>query len=501
MLKSMHWMLLILSMLPLLSGSSLSVLSVSSFAEKTPDITKINAYVNAQMQKDLIPGLALGIVRGQQTVELRGFGEADPTGRPVTPQTPFLLGSISKSFTALAVMQLVQAGKVSLDAPVQRYLPWFQVGDLRASRQITIRQLLNQTSGLPTSAETAALAGTGTQTLEQYVRGLNNVVLVSSPGTAFNYSNANFCILGLIIQEVSGENYGTYIEQHVFAPLQMHQSFVSQQEAQDHGMATGERLELGTPLAANLPYLPAILPAGYLISSAEDMTHYLIAQNNGGSYNQTSVLAPSNVVLLHKPAALMTQNPATFYAMGWMVGPINGIPAVSHDGDLANFHADMALLPQGQWGIVVLINVNGAVPSLSGAYSSLIAGIVSILNGQQPPSTLNLGSLFLIIDTVIFLLMAGALWSLSRLLSRGRVSAKPKSLVWVRLRGAAEIVFPSMLLLAIPTILGLTWAVMLIYLADISLTLLVLCGLISVTGLLRIGKTFRPRLAQPALAR
>ncbi len=82
-------------------------------------------------------------------MHLRGFGRARPGGEAPTPQTPFFIGSLTKSFTALAVMQLVEAGKVELDAPVQRYLPWFRVADPQASAQMTVRHLLNQTSGLP----------------------------------------------------------------------------------------------------------------------------------------------------------------------------------------------------------------------------------------------------------------------------------------------------------------------------------------------------------------
>jgi CubicO group peptidase (beta-lactamase class C family) len=94
-----------------------------------PDFAQIDAYMHAQMQDARIPGLALGITHGDQLAHLHGFGAADSTGRAVTPQTPFLLGSTTKSFTALAIMQLVEAGKIALDAPVQRYLPWFRVAD------------------------------------------------------------------------------------------------------------------------------------------------------------------------------------------------------------------------------------------------------------------------------------------------------------------------------------------------------------------------------------
>ena len=114
----------------------------------------IDAYVAGQLRRLNIPGAALAIVEGDRIVHLRGFGQARPGGAAPTPQTPFALGSTTKSFTALAVMQLVEAGKVELDAPVQRYLPWFQVADPQASAQMTVRHLLNQTSGM------SALAGT-----------------------------------------------------------------------------------------------------------------------------------------------------------------------------------------------------------------------------------------------------------------------------------------------------------------------------------------------------
>ena len=116
------------------------------------DIAAIDAYLETAMAVAHIPGLALGIVQNDRIVHLRGFGTADPTGRPVTPQTPFILGSVSKSFTALAVTQLIEAGRLELDTPVQRYLPWFRVADASASSQITVGHLLSHTSGLSRSA-------------------------------------------------------------------------------------------------------------------------------------------------------------------------------------------------------------------------------------------------------------------------------------------------------------------------------------------------------------
>jgi CubicO group peptidase (beta-lactamase class C family) len=199
-----------------------------------PDIASIDAYISAQMQADHIPGMALGLVHNDQVMHLRGFGSADQSGRVVTPQTPFILASVSKSFTALAVMQLVEAGKIELDAPVQRYLPWFRVADPVASARITVRHLLYQTSGLPPSACSTDQI---TMTLEQFVRSLGTVVLDRPVGSLYEYCSANYDVLGLTVQRVSGQSYATYVQQHIFAPLQMHDSFASEQEARRDGLA------------------------------------------------------------------------------------------------------------------------------------------------------------------------------------------------------------------------------------------------------------------------
>ena len=108
----------------------------------------IEDHVTAVRRDLRLPGLALAIVQNDQVIYQHGFGKANPLGRPVTPQTPFILGSLSKSFTALAILQLVEAGQIDLDAPVQRYLPWFHLADPDASARITIRHLLIHTSGI-----------------------------------------------------------------------------------------------------------------------------------------------------------------------------------------------------------------------------------------------------------------------------------------------------------------------------------------------------------------
>jgi CubicO group peptidase (beta-lactamase class C family) len=349
-----------------------------------PDFEAIDKFVEAEMQAQRIPGLALGIVQGDQIVHLKGFGVADPSGRAVTPQTPFILFSSSKSFTALAIMQLVEAGQVELDAPVQRYLPWFRVADPDASARITVRHLLHHTSGLPETADNGLLTKTDTSdsAIEQLVRGVSTVSLDRPVGAAFEYVNANYVTLGLIVQTVSGQPYETYVQEHIFAPLDMRHSFTAKTEAQQQGLATGHRYWFGRPVPTDLPDSRSNLPAGGLISSAEDMTHYLIAQLNEGRYGQASILSSEGIAEMHTPA--VQRRGDMFYGMGWYVGPANGIPVIWHGGDGTNFHSTMVLAPEGQWGIVLLENAQNNMDFGDRMHQTAF-GVISLLARHQPP--------------------------------------------------------------------------------------------------------------------
>jgi CubicO group peptidase (beta-lactamase class C family) len=172
------------------------------------------------MQDNHIPGVSLAITQQDQIVHLRGFGVADPSGRQMTAQTPMIIGSLSKSFTAMGIMQLVEAGRIDLDAPVQRYLPWFRVeplpisvGGRDVSSLITLRHLLNQVSGFSQlSGEKMMTDGdTSYSALERNVRALSKEHLDRPVGSSFEYSNTNYVVLGMVIQVVSGQSYEAYI--------------------------------------------------------------------------------------------------------------------------------------------------------------------------------------------------------------------------------------------------------------------------------------------------
>jgi CubicO group peptidase (beta-lactamase class C family) len=359
------------------------------------------------MQAANIPGLALGVVYGDQIVYLKGYGIAGPDGRAVTPQTPFILGSTSKSFTALAIMQLVEAGQIDLDAAVTTYLPWFRTSDAVASAQITVRHLLHQNSGLPTYEGRQGIADNdqSSMALENGVRALASVRLSQPPGQGYEYANENYDILGLIVQTVSGKSYEDYVHSAIFAPLQMNYSAAALSDPAAADLATGYRHWLFWPVAFAAPYPRRTTPSGFLISSAEDMTHYVSALLNGGTYGNHRILSPQGIATLHTPGAKMGAGGA--YGMGWVIQDQPGSRKIWHNGDVSNFHANLLLLPDQRIGIVILINVSRAY---NGAALNIpIEGVAAILRGES--LTANTNSVVTIIPQLLLAtLLIPLLW-------------------------------------------------------------------------------------------
>jgi CubicO group peptidase (beta-lactamase class C family) len=388
---------LVCGILALLALSFMALPGTAAPRAAPADFAAIDRYVEQELQATRLPGLALGIVQGDQIVHLKGFGVADPSGRPVTPQTPFIIGSTTKSMTALAIMQLVEAGKVELDAPVQRYLPWFHIADAEASARITVRQLLNHTSGLPTTTggEFVTSPDMSDGALEQRVRALGTAELSAPVGTIWQFCNANYVVLGLIVQTVAGQSYETYLQEHLFTPLAMHQTFTSPVAAQQHGLAIGYRYWFGVPVSADMPYYRGELPAGFVISSAEDMAQYLIAHLNAGHYRGAQILSPAGIAELHRPAVPLMGASDIFYGMGWYIMPTNGVPTVRHVGETANFHANIVLVPEGRWGVVLLMNGNSAFLGKS-RIEGIAVGVTSLLVGRALPDAASF------YDTIIF---------------------------------------------------------------------------------------------------
>jgi len=363
------------------------LLTKRASARRTPDSASYDAiddYVKEQMHRLKMPGVSLAIVEGNKIVHMRGFGRARPHGEAPTPQTPFFIGSLTKSFTALAVMQLVEAGKVDLDAPVQRYLPWFRVADPIASAQITVRHLLNQTSGLPESSGDIPLADFDDRpgATERQARALTSLKLTHPVGSVCEYSNMNYNLLGLIIEAASGESFAEYVQEHIFTPLEVSHTYTSRAMARRNGLAMGHQYWFGIPFAApNLPIPRGSLPSGGLISTAEDMARYLITHLNGGRCGDVRVLSEAGIDELHRGVVEYRKMgiSAGRYAMGWFEGAVGQTKIVWHSGTVPDFDAYMALLPDQKKGLVLLFNAchwwfNPVLTEFGTGVAALLAG-------------------------------------------------------------------------------------------------------------------------------
>jgi CubicO group peptidase (beta-lactamase class C family) len=374
---------------------SIGAMPREALALEGDTIARVDAFIESEMRDAGIPGVALAIVEGDRAVHLRGFGVADSSGRAVTPQTAFPIASMSKTFTALAVMQLVEAGKLGLDTAVRAYIPWFDVGHDPAAADITVRHLLTQRSGI--SGETDVVAfedgDRSPAALEHNVRRFATVErLIAAPGAEFHYCNANFDVLGYLIEVVSGESYETYVQHHIFDPLEMSHTFGSISDARGQGLAAGFYRWWGVPLETDmLPPGRASVPSAGLASSVEDLSHWLIAHLNAGRYRDVSLLSADGIAQEHRAAGSDFDR----YAMGWFVSPAWDAAALRPDGstfDVPIFlshggihpadHGSLELFPDRGFAFAILMNTYDATtPS---RYEHVDWGIRAILLGKEP---------------------------------------------------------------------------------------------------------------------
>ena len=352
----------------------------------------IDAYIEKQLKTLNVPGASLVIIEGDQIVHTKGFGITGLGEKSPTPQTPFFIGSLTKSFTALAVMQLVEAGKINLDAPLQDYLPWFRLADPQIAAQISVRHLLIQTSSLSQIPGMLGLANfdNSANATEQQARELVDLEPARQAGETFEYSNVNYNLLGLIIEAVSGETYADYIRNHIFDPLGMEHSYVSKNEAQADDLAVGYQEWFGFPVAVpDLPVPLGSLPSGQLIASAEDMAFYLIAQLNGGQYAEEKILSAAGMDQMHQAAASTSEGGISLggdYGMGWFVTETEQGRRIWHYGEVPDFYAYMAILPEQEKGLALLVNTNHQMYTY--ALLSAAEGAVNLLAGVEPQANI-----------------------------------------------------------------------------------------------------------------
>ncbi|WP_422740296.1 serine hydrolase domain-containing protein [Micromonospora sp. WMMD729] len=349
----------------------------------TPD--ELNAserYLHTYQQQTRAPGLAYAVIRGTQVIQ-RGAWGVDGNGRPMTTQTPFLLGSTSKSFTALAVTQLAESGQINLDTTVATYLPWLRLADPATTRTVTVRHLLTHTSGLPQVWSTDLTDRYDNQPggLTRSVRDLTTVRPIAGVGETYRYSDANYMILGALVENVTGDTFGRYLRRNVLDPLAMTHSAATADEARAAALPPGHRYYLGRPQRFAAPFDTAGVPYGFLAASLDDLTHYAIAHLDDGRYAQNTLLSPQGIRQLH--TGTVDTGHGT-YGLGWQNSTLDGVgaPIVWHAGATPDYFTHIVLAPETNLGVVVMTNVYGL--AMDAPLSAAAFNLARILHGGTP---------------------------------------------------------------------------------------------------------------------
>ena len=354
--------------------------TVNAAPSRAPDPAALDRYLADARAATGLPGMAVAVIRGPDVVHLAGFG-TDGRGGPVTPSTPFRIASLSKSFTATAVLQLAEARRVDLDASVQRYLPGFATADPGTSARITVRHLLNQTSGIADTGFPAITAGE--PDLERRVASLRSARPVSEPGTEFHYSDPNYQVLARLIEVVTGVPWAHHLAREVFAPLGMTRTLATATAAEAGprapDLAGGHVLVFARPVArAELDGLVA--GSTGVVSTAEDMARWLVMQSTGGG----RLLSPEAVALMQSPPSGVPGG----YGMGWqVVTPEQGPRRIEHTGVLSTFSAVQVLLPDSGYAFALLWNANSALADTAGITTALAALLSGTGEVTMPRST------------------------------------------------------------------------------------------------------------------
>ncbi len=342
------------------------------FAQNTlnPNIGKaIDSYFNEQLSENSIPGISLAVIQGGEVVYAKGYGYANlEHGVTAKPETVYQLASVSKQFTAAGVMLLVQDGKINLDDSIKTYL----TDAPETWQDITVRQILNHTAGL--GDYDADFDYLHPKTEEEMLSNIYQSKLMFEPGSRFSYSNFGYIILSILISKVSGQSFGEFMTERIFAPLGMSATTVISERDIVMNRAQGYQFDSETGDVKNQAWVNPTLNIygdGAFYSTVLDMAKW-----DAALYG-SNILSEESKETLWKPLTLGNGDSwpiADAYGMGWSVGSVNGHAFVEHSGGWQGFATHFLRFVDDRLTVVVLANLD--VASSSGI-ARQVAGLVN----------------------------------------------------------------------------------------------------------------------------
>jgi CubicO group peptidase (beta-lactamase class C family) len=348
------------------AGLSAQTPASRSSADRNADVDGaerlFSAWLEGQIAYRGLPGVVVGVVADQDLVWAAGFGFAETRAkRPMTPATKFRMASHSKLFTAIAIMQLREQGKVRLDDPVSKYLPWFRVKAAeKDGAPITIEDLLTHSSGLPREAGphwTTYEFPTGDQ-----LRDLTSERQAAfAPEVRWKYSNLAFSLAGMIVETISGERWADYVENHIYKPLGMNESSVDQDVS---GLAVGYGRRMPDGSRDVMPFIDArgMGPATGITSTLEDMAKFVSAQFRKGPRGERQILSTASLREMHR-VRMLENNWTQGNGIGFAVRRVKDKVYVGHGGGYPGYTTQTWIELESKVGVIVLTNTNDSNPN------------------------------------------------------------------------------------------------------------------------------------------
>ena len=345
------------------------------------DFEDLEGFILEKMSETKIPGLSIAIVERSETIYVRGFGFRDlSSGLPATPRTLYGIGSVTKSFTAIAILQLVEEGKISLDDPVEKYIP---VKLRPLGETVSIHHLLTHSSGVPALAYAEAfirgvlgldhhwLPVSSPEDIIAFMRDAEKWA-VSRPGESFFYLNEGYVLLGYIISKLSGIRYEEFIKKRILKPLKMSRTFFSKFDVgKDENKATPYIVDREEKhVTSTFPF--GITSDGGLISNVIDLSNYIKMQINRGEFERTRIVSSEMLELMEKTHVKLPYQVfgGESYGYGWMITPsFHDYRLVGHGGSVLVYTAYVGYIPEKKVGVAVLANASGYLLSHIGMYA------------------------------------------------------------------------------------------------------------------------------------
>jgi CubicO group peptidase (beta-lactamase class C family) len=350
--------------LPLVLAMLLSSAPLCAQQKTAPFKEQLEPIIEQAMRQLELPGFAIAVVQNDKIVYAAGFGVKNLKNKtePITPRSLFHMASITKLFVGTSIMQLVEQGKIDLDAPVVKYLPYFRMSDERY-KSITVRQMLSHVSGMPDVEDYEwDKPRYDDGALERYVRSLDNLSLIAAPGTKWQYSNMAYEVLGDLIAKASGETFEGYVKGHILEPLGMNSSTLLVKQADQKLLASPHVLGASYDVEVSkvFPYNRMHSPSSTLYSNVMDMARWAMAAMNRGELDGKRILKPTTYDEMWRPAGDGWRH----IGISWFLGKHRDFATVSHSGGDVGFNSNFIMIPDKRTAVVMMSNFDRASPAL-----------------------------------------------------------------------------------------------------------------------------------------